>query len=95
MVGVFSLSGCASFRAPVSGWLYSQVTYPVMATGEAAGNRIGKACSNSVLYTIAMGDSSVETARRNGAITNIVSIDETFENILFIYAKSCTVVRGR
>lgn len=92
---VFALSACASFRAPVTGWLYSEVTYPIVATGQEAGNRIGKACASSFLYTIAKGDSSIEAARRNGSITTIVSADETFENVLFLYSKSCTIVRGR
>ena len=86
------LSGCA--HAPVTGLLYSDVTYPSTATSNPTGNRIGESCASSILGLIAMGDASIETARRNGGINMITSIDEHYLNYFF-YQKSCTVVRGR
>ncbi len=89
-------AGCAAVtRAPVTGLLYSDVTYPTMATGNPAGTRVGVACEQSVLGAFATGDASIETARKNGGITLISSVDETAESYFLVWAKHCVIVRGR
>lgn len=89
-------TGCAAVtRAPVTGLLYSDVTYPTMATGNPAGTRVGVACEQSVLGAFATGDASIETARKNGGITLISSVDETAEGYFLVWAKHCVIVRGR
>jgi hypothetical protein len=89
------LAGCAYASSPVTGVVYSDVRSGLMATSNAVGSRVGEACSYSYLGAIAMGDSSVETARRNGGISLITSVDTISNSTLGIYAKYCTVVRGR
>jgi hypothetical protein len=86
------LSGCAS---PLPGILYSNVSSGVAATDNQFGNRMGEACANSWLGLVAVGDASIETARRNGGITAITSVDRQTSNVLFLYSKHCTIVRGR
>ena len=89
-------TGCAVVvRQPVPGGLYSETTSPLMATSNPAGNRIGVACQQTILGAFASGDASIETARRNGGITMITSVDETGNSIALLYAKYCVVVRGR
>ena len=87
-----TMVGCA--HGPVNGFLYSDITVPTGATSNPTGNRIGESCASSILGLVAMGDASIETARRNGGINMITSIDEHYLNYFF-YQKSCTVVRGR
>ncbi len=91
------LVGCAGMntRSPVPGFLYSDVQFTHSATSNQAGNRIGEACALSILGLISTGDASIEAARRNGGITLISGVDETFNNYLGLYSKSCVVVRGR
>jgi hypothetical protein len=89
------LSGCAMARAPVTGAWYSDVQSSVNATSNQAGNRVGEACSSSILGLVATGDSTIEAARRNGGITQITSVDDSAMSILGFYAKYCTIVRGR
>ena len=89
------LAGCAYASSPVTGIAYSDVRSSLMATGNAAGSRVGEACSVSYLGLIASGDSSIEAARRNGGITLITSIDTLANSTMGVYAKYCTVVRGR
>jgi hypothetical protein len=89
------LTGCATVRSPLNGGLYSSVTSGMSATSNQAGSRVGEACATSILGIIATGDASIETARRNGGITMITSVDEASSNILTFYAKYCTIVRGR
>lgn len=94
---VLLLSGCAGamLRQPVTGLLYSDVQAPTLVSDNKTGNRVGEACAQSILGLVATGDASVETARRNGGITLISSVDADTENYLGLYSKYCTVVRGR
>lgn len=88
------LASCASPRAPLIGLIYSDTTSGVAVSSNQAGNRVGEACSTGVLGLVAMGDASVEAARRNGGITLITSVDQKIENLL-VYQRYCTIVRGR
>ena len=89
------LTACASARSPVNGGWYTDVKESVSATSNQAGNRVGEACASSILGLIATGDASTETARRAGGITMITSVDGYASSILGIFAKYCTIVRGR
>lgn len=85
--------GCASIRGPALG-LFTDTQSGVAATSSPAGTRSGEACISSILG-ISTGDASIETARRNGGITLISSVDESTFSILGIYGKYCLTVRGR
>lgn len=87
------LAGCT--HAPLVGGIYSDVASGVAATSNTSGNRVGEACANSWFWLVAMGDASIEAARRNGGITMISSVDQEDKNILFVYQQHCTTVRGR
>jgi hypothetical protein len=89
------LSGCATARSPVTGFWYTDTNSSVTATSNQAGNRVGEACATSILGIIGTGDASIEAARRNGGITMISSVDDHATSILGVYAKYCTIVRGR
>lgn len=92
---LLALSSCAtSFRQPVAGFLYSDVLSSESVTSNQAGNRVGEACAQSYFGLIATGDASIETARRNGGITQISSVDGKTEGLL-VYSKYCVIVRGR
>mgnify|MGYP001567326605 CR=1 FL=1 len=88
--------GCATgMRAPINGFGFSDLYYGMAISSNQAGNRVGEACSKSFAGIIAVGDSSIEAARRNGGITMISSVDEHMNSFLGIFAKYCVVVRGR
>ena len=81
-------------HAPFVGGLYTEEQYPVSATSNHSGNRVGEACAVQILGLVATGDASIEAARRNGGITAISTVDQTLNSYLFFYAKTCTIVRG-
>lgn len=92
----FLLSSCAIVtKQPTPGFLYSDTQFNDSVTSNQAGNRVGEACSTSILGAVSTGDSSVEAARRNGGITMITSVDGKATSYLGVYAKYCTIVRGR
>lgn len=96
LLSVLCLTSCASPRAAGFGLLYTDTQSGVSATSNPAGTRVGEACLNTILGLVSFGDATIETARRNGGITTITSVDEHSTGILgFVYGKYCTVVRGR
>ncbi len=85
--------GCISVYTPAMGVLFTEVYGPVDA-GTTVGSREGKACAQSILGLVATGDASIQTAARNGGITNIGSVDHYTRNLLGILGEFCTIVRG-
>lgn len=55
--------------------------------------RQGKACSTNILHLFAFGDSSIATAKRNGGITKVYSVDYEL-NTFVVGANVCTLVSG-
>lgn len=58
--------------------------------------KTGEACSLNILGLVATGDASVETAKYNGGIKTITSIDRDVKALNFYISlgKSCTIVKG-
>jgi len=91
------LSGCALWpSAGSNGLLYTNVTRPVtVLSPDAAAVRIGEACAVGFLGLFASGNSSINVAKSRAGITDITSVEERFQQILFgVYSKYCVVVSG-
>lgn len=93
------LSGCAGYYGgtlvrPSMGGLYADLTAPISVESDKAGSKCGTAMSSSILGWVATGDSSIETAAKNGGITTISHVDYHFKNILGIYSEFTTKVYG-
>lgn len=96
LVGALSgMMGCASARSPVTGFFYTDTHSDVTATSNAVGTKAGQACATSILGVYASGDASIESARKVGGITQITSVDDSSWSLLGLYAKYCTIVRGK
>jgi hypothetical protein len=105
MVAVSSTEGraqqgtpCNIGKATTHGCLLTaNVRSPGAPGPEASGSRTGEACAWNLLRLVAMGDVRVETAKANGGITKVSSIDsKTFELIPYwgVFTRYCTVVSG-
>jgi len=98
LVAVLVLSGCAglSFASRANGpvGIYSETKANDQITDETLTSKTGEACSTSILGLVTTGDSSVPTAAKNGGIKKVVSVDNSFMQVLGVYAKFCTVVTG-
>ena len=54
----------------------------------------GEACAVNVLGIVAVGDSSIEAAKRAAGIKDVAFADTTYLNVLFgIFQRGCTVVK--
>ena len=89
-ISAFVLSSCG---APIIGAAYTDITVPVMAT-TASASKVGTATSTTYLALWAEGDSSIDTAKKNGGITTVSSVDTKIHSILGIITTHTTTVRG-
>ena len=94
ILSALALSGCSS-KAGLIGALYAGYSEGLTATAQMSVKK-GEACGMSILGIIAIGDASIDTARRNGGIRSISTVDEQFTSILMgLYSSKCTIVRGK
>lgn len=89
------LGGCAMATAPVNGFVYSNVEAPLTATASPdEAQRVGRASARSILGVVASGDASIQTAARNGGITEIHHVDVQSANFFGVLAEYTVVVYG-
>jgi hypothetical protein len=86
------LTGCV--MSPTGpGLIYMNVQGPLgPASGTSAAKR-GESCAHVVLALFAWGDASIETAKRNGNITKVTTLDHESSNFIG-FGSFCTVVYG-
>lgn len=92
-------TGC--LQAPVvppTGIIYSGVQAPLdyeNAQSQVAPSlKQGRASSHNILGLVAYGDSSLEAAAAQGNITTAHTADYDYLNVLYVYQRYTTVVRG-
>ena len=93
VIGV-ALAGCMPVASPLTGIIYTEVKYGMIATTATAATKEGKACAQTILGWVATGDASLTAAKAAGGITTVSHIDHTAKNVLGIIADWCTIVKG-
>lgn len=91
---VATLSGCAGVVSPTTGVLFTSVQGPVTTGTATDAARTGQSCAINVLGAIAIGDASIDAAKRAGNIKNVASVDTDSMNALGLFARFCTIVKG-
>jgi len=56
--------------------------------------KTGEASSYSILFLVAWGDASIQTAAQQGGLQTIESADYSFVNVLGLYQEYTTIVHG-
>jgi hypothetical protein len=87
------LSNCATSGFGSTGFLFTSHKVGVYGT-ELDGTKKGKACADSYLGIIAVGDGSVSEAAKKQNITKVKIINLESFSILGLYASLCTIVIG-
>lgn len=91
-LGVGFGTGCV--QSPTGpGIIYMNVQGPL---GPASGKetpRRGEACAQVFLALFAWGDASIETAKRNGGIREVATVDHSSFNLIG-FGSFCTIVHG-
>ncbi len=89
------VGGCAMVnRAPVTGFIYTDLKAGEGVTSNAVCSKVGKASCRSILGWVALGDASISAATKNGGITKIHHVDMEAKSILGIIADYTVVVYG-
>jgi hypothetical protein len=89
---LLTVTGCV--RAPLVGGVYTDVQDGITATYSQRPAKKGEACASSILGIYASGDASINTARTNGNINAVSSVDYHSTTILGVYSTYCIIVRG-
>ena len=77
------------------GGVVSHTEKVVGQIGNAKIEKSAQSCSYSILWLLALGDSSIQTARKKGEITKIALVEyEIYAYFGFIYNSFCTIVSG-
>jgi TRL-like protein family len=95
-VAVVLLNGCVMPMGPVggvAGTIYTDVSGPVLATGNSGGTKVGEATSTGILG-FATGDSSIKAAAASAGITKIQHVDYHTTCVLGVYGKTTVTVYG-
>ncbi len=92
---LIAMSGCAVVASPVgNAAFYTSVQGPVAPGAASGASKTGRSCASNILGVVALGDASIATAKRNGGITAVASVDHDSLNVLAVYSRYCTVVAG-
>ena len=87
-------SGCVGLSARTGVAAVMVQTEAGNATSAAGSSKEGKACSQNILGIVALGDSSVASAKTTGGITTVSSVDYKYLNVLGFYGRVCAIVKG-
>jgi hypothetical protein len=93
LVGL-SLTGCVMSATPLAGSIYTDTKWDGQVNPGTPGDKVGTACQDGLLGFTLSGDASITAAMKNGGITKISYVDHSSNNVLYLYAKYCTIVHG-
>ena len=89
------LLGTACVQSPTGpGILYMNVKGTLGPAGGTDTPRTGQACARTALALIAWGDASLETAKRNGNVTQITTVDHLGDDERGALRKLTDIVDG-
>ncbi|HOO78125.1 MAG TPA: TRL-like family protein [bacterium] len=95
LLGVVVLTGCAMGMAPVTGFVYSDVSGPLTATGATSGfAKVGQSEAVSYLGLVGLGDASIDAAAKAAGISKIHHVDYHTMSIIGLYACTTVTVYG-
>lgn len=88
------LGGCASGYTPVSTGLITNVKGPITATEHRGTSKTGTACASTIIGLVNSGDASIASAKANGGITQVSTVDFHTQGFYPFFGKTCTIVKG-
>jgi len=93
LILLFLSFGCATTETG-PGILFTSVKEAKMATEYSRSKKTGRACSYSILSLVAVGDSSLNAAKKAGKIRKVSSVDRESFSVLSLFNQNCTIVMG-
>jgi hypothetical protein len=99
MLMVTACAGVGGYTQPAglfpSGFIYTEtVSGSQVYDSSATPTKEGKACGTYIIF-VGTGDTSLETAMRNGGIKKLIFVKQSIKSVLGpIYGEVCTIARG-
>ena len=90
------MTGCVGPMSTIGGvgaGIYTDVSGPILATGNSGSTKVGQASAEGIIC-VATGDCSLKAACANGGITKIHHADYHTTSVLGVYAKTTVTVYG-
>ncbi|NDG84969.1 MAG: hypothetical protein EBX52_08035, partial [Proteobacteria bacterium] len=89
------LTACATPGSSTGpGFVYTDHYEGVMITTNVPGKKRGTACTQNIAGLVTSGDATISAAMKDGAITQVSSVDHSYKGVLGLYGKMCTIVTG-
>jgi hypothetical protein len=86
-------TGCLGVATPALGVFVTDVKGPI-GVGDGVGtSKTGRACAQSIMGLVAMGDASIEAAKKAGGIKKVTTVDHESKWTI-VFGTYCTVVTG-
>ena len=73
--------------------LFTDIKGPIAPSAGVAKGKTGTSCASNIIGIVAMGDASIEAAKRAGSITKVTSVDH-HSTWMVVYGEFCTIVTG-
>ena len=94
VAATLAFSSCGMVQAPLTGFLYTDITSGNSATSNNLGSKVGRASAQGILGLVATGDASIQTAANSAGIKKISHIDQKANSILGIITNYEIIVYG-
>lgn len=96
-LALFSILTCTPANA--TGLLYTDATYPIMATGVKTTKDIrclkrGCASAKSILFLVELGNAGLAKAAKNGCIEQVYFVDVHEKSVFIFFREITTTVYG-
>lgn len=90
------LGGCATvgLSTPTGYSFINMTTQAQQALDSSGSSKTGEACTTSILGLYTFGDNSIDTAKKNGKMSRVASVDNKIFAINPFFGTVCTVVKG-
>lgn len=82
------------FTSCANSGLYVDATFPVGATSNPVGKKVGTSQSTNVLGVVHTGDAGINKAAKDGGIHKISHVDQSAHSILGLFTTYKTYVYG-
>jgi hypothetical protein len=95
LLTLFLISACATpGSATGPGFIVTDHYEGIMISTNNPGKKRGTACTENIAGLVTSGDATISAAMKDGAITQVSSVDRRYKSILGLYGKMCTIVTG-
>ena len=95
LLSLFVFCSCATLGSATGpGFIVTNHYEGILVSTNPPGKKRGTACTENIAGLVTSGDATISAAMKDGAITQVSSVDHHYKSILGIYGKMCTIVTG-